>query len=83
MKLGIVRFAEVNLTMPNSQATNFNVFEIQPIAGTSPTIYQSQIATSTNSNGLTNVGNATQTIVPNRNLWTVPSPTGIQIQVKP
>jgi hypothetical protein len=67
----------------NSQAMQFNVFEIQPKAGTSPTIYQSNIATSTNSNGLTSVGGATQTIVPNRNLWTTPSPTGIQIQVKP
>ncbi|MQR02575.1 hypothetical protein [Glaciimonas soli] len=66
----------------NNQAASFNVFEIQPKPNTTPTIYQSQIATTTDANGATNVGNATQTIVPNRNLWTTPQPTGITIQVK-
>jgi hypothetical protein len=66
-----------------NQALNFNVFQIQPKPGINPTIYQSKIATTTNISGLTDVGNATQTIVPNRTLWTAPQPTGITIQVTP
>jgi hypothetical protein len=67
----------------NTQASSFTVFEIQPKPGTTPVIYQSQVATTTNASGLTNVGNAIQTIVPNRSLWTTPQPAGITIQVKP
>ena len=65
-----------------SQAASFNVFEMQPKPNAKPVIYQSQVATTTNPTGLTNVGNATQTIVPNRGLWTDPQPTNIQIKVK-
>ena len=65
-----------------SQSNSFNVFQIQPKPNTTPTVYQSQVATTTVPNGVANVGNATQTIVPNRNLWTTPVPTGIQIKVK-
>jgi filamentous hemagglutinin len=65
-----------------SQAKSFNVFEIQPKPNTVPTIYQSQVATTTEANGLTSAGNATQTIVPNRNLWTTPKQLPIIIKVK-
>jgi hypothetical protein len=65
----------------NSQAASFNVFGIQPKPGATPIVYQSQVATTTNSSGLTNVGNAVQTIVPNRSLWTTPTPTGTTITV--
>ncbi|MQR02061.1 hypothetical protein [Glaciimonas soli] len=65
----------------NSQAASFNVFEIQPKPNTTPTIYQSQVATTTEMSGSTSVGNATQTIVPNRSLWTTPQPTDITIKV--
>jgi len=65
----------------NSQAASFNVFEIQPKPNTTPTIYQSQVATTTEASGDISVGNATQTIVPNRSLWTTPQPTGITIKV--
>ena len=52
---------------PQSHANTFNVFEIQPKPNSKPTIYQSQVATVTTPNSI-GVGNATQTIVPNRNL---------------
>ena len=67
---------------PGSQSNSFNVFQIQPKPNATPTMYQSQVATTTVPNGVTNAGNATQTIVPNRNLWSTPVPTGLQIKVK-
>ena len=66
---------------PQSHANTFNVFEIQPKPNSKPTIYQSQVATVTTPNSI-GVGNATQTIVPNRNLWTTPKSINIQIKVK-
>ncbi len=66
----------------NSQAKSFNVFEIQPQPNTVPTVYQSQVATTTEASGATSVGNATQTIVPNRSLWTTPKPTGEVIKTE-
>ncbi|MBI3713185.1 MAG: hemagglutinin repeat-containing protein, partial [Burkholderiales bacterium] len=65
-----------------SQAKTFNVFEIQPQPNTTPTVYQSQVATTTEANGATSVGNATQTIVPNRSQWTTPKPTGEVIKTE-
>ena len=67
---------------PSSQVNSFNVFQMQPKPNATPTVYQSQVATTTVPDGVTNVGNATQTIVPNRNLWSTPVPTGLQIKVK-
>ena len=66
----------------SSQASRFKVFEITPKSGQNPRIYQSNIATTTNPSGLTNVGNAVQTIVPNRSLWNTPKATGVTIKVK-
>jgi filamentous hemagglutinin len=66
---------------PQSHANTFNVFEIQPKPNSKPTIYQSQVATVTTPNSI-GVGNATQTIVPNRNLWTTPKSINIKIKVK-
>ncbi|SUD90617.1 hypothetical protein [Psychrobacter phenylpyruvicus] len=65
-----------------SQANSFKVFVMQPKAGEAPRVYQSSIATTTNATGLTNVGNATQTIVPNRKLWQEPVETNDIIKVK-
>lgn len=65
-----------------SQANSFNLFEIQPQPNTIPTIYQSQVATTTEASGLTSVGNASQTIVPNRSLWTTPKSTGEVIKTE-
>ena len=55
---------------------------MQPKAGEAPRVYQSSIATTTNASGLTNVGNDTQTIVPNRKLWQEPIETHDILKVK-
>lgn len=65
-----------------SQANSFKVFVMQPKVGEAPRVYQSSIATTTNAFGLTNVGNATQTIAPNRKLWQEPVETNDIIKVK-
>jgi hypothetical protein len=68
---------------PTSKASTFNVFEMQPNPNNKPIIYQSQVATTTvKTPASIDVGNATQTIVPNRSLWTTPKFTGITIKVK-
>lgn len=54
---------------------------MQPKAGEAPRVYHSSIATTTNASGLTNVGNATQTIVPNRKLWQEPIETNDIIKI--
>ena len=65
-----------------SQANSFSVFVMNPKAGEAPRVYQSSIAPTTNPSGVTNVGNATQTIVPNRTLWNEPTKTNDVIKVK-
>ena len=55
---------------------------MNPKAGETPRVYQSSIAPTTNPSGVTNVGNATQTIVPNRTLWDEPNKTNDVIKVK-
>lgn len=62
-----------------SQGTGFRVYEVQPKPNVTPTVYQSDIATATNKAGPIAVGNATQTLVPNRSLWTEPKLTNIRI----
>lgn len=64
---------------PSSQAPVFKVYEVQPQPNTTPTVYQSDVATATNKAGSAVVGNATQTLVPDRSLWTEPKLTNIKI----
>jgi Hemagglutinin repeat/Extended Signal Peptide of Type V secretion system len=71
---------------PQSQSSSstFRVYEMQPKPGETPTVYQSQVAPTTAIvPNQTNVGNATQTLVPNRNLWTTPKPVDIKIGGQP
>ena len=62
-----------------SQSTGFKVYEVQPMPSAKPTVYQSDVATATNKAGPTAVGNGTQTLVPDRSLWTEPKLTNIKI----
>ncbi|QPF73475.1 hypothetical protein G8A07_11465 [Roseateles sp. DAIF2] len=62
-----------------SQGAGFKVYEMQPQPKATPTIYQSNVATATNKNGPVVVGNATQTLVPDRSQWTEPKITKIKI----
>lgn len=55
---------------------------MNPKASEVPRVYQSSIAPTSNPSGVTNVGNATQTIVPNRTLWDEPAKTNDVIKVK-
>lgn len=55
---------------------------MNPKAGEAPRVYQSSIAPTSNPFGATNVGNSTQTIVPNRTLWDEPTKTNDVIKVK-
>lgn len=55
---------------------------MNPKAGEAPRVYQSAIAPPSNPSGVTNVGNATQAIVPNRTLWDEPTKTNDVIKVK-
>jgi|26BtaG_2_1085354.scaffolds.fasta_scaffold01970_10 hypothetical protein len=57
-------------------------FVMNPKSGEAPRVYQPSIASTTNPSGVTNVGNATQTIVPNRTLWDEPIKTDDVIKVK-
>ena len=57
-------------------------FVMNAKAGEAPRVYQSSIAPTTNPFEVTNVGNATQTIVPNRTLWDEPTKTNDVIKVK-
>lgn len=62
-----------------SQGTGFRVYEVQPKPNATPTVYQSDVATATSKAGPAAVGNATQTLVPDRSLWTEPRLTNIRI----
>ncbi len=62
-----------------SQGSGFRVYEMQPKPNATPTVYQSDVATATNKAGPTAVGNATQTLVPDRSLWTEPKLTNVKI----
>jgi hypothetical protein len=62
-----------------SQSPGFKVYEVQPKPDAAPTVYQSDVATATNKTGPAAVGNAKQTLVPDRSLWTEPKLTNIKI----
>ncbi len=63
----------------SSQAPVFKVYEVQPQPNTTPTVYQSDVATATSKAGSAVVGNAKQTLVPDRSQWTEPKLTNIKI----
>ncbi|PUE10857.1 hypothetical protein B9Z51_00440 [Limnohabitans sp. T6-5] len=62
-----------------SQSTGFKVYEVLPKPSTTPTVYQSDVATATNKAGPKAVGNATQTLIPDRSQWTEPKLTNIKV----
>lgn len=65
------------LGLPAGQAANMlqnglDYYAITPKVGMEPTIFVSDVASTAQGN-VTMLGTAQQTIVPNRNLWTIPS----------
>lgn len=61
---------------PNSKGIAYTIYERQPLAGQTPTIYQSNIATVTTDTGGKSVGAGNQTILPNSKLWSKPTEVG-------
>ncbi|HJV75948.1 MAG TPA: hemagglutinin repeat-containing protein [Noviherbaspirillum sp.] len=66
------------LGLPASQAANItkngmDFYAITPKSGTTPTVFISDVAKTTQG-AVTTTGGAQQVIVPNRNLWTTPAP---------
>ena len=66
------------LGLPATQAANIlkngvDLYAITPKAGTTPTVFVSNVA-STTQGAITMPGTAQQVIVPNRTQWTTPAP---------